>query len=109
MSEETASNEHSGALDCYVALACPFCGKRAGIAEPHSVMCESCSGRGPIGHDPEHAEALWGMRANAKPIVSAPVLLAALEEIANLRFGWEGDCGAVRIAEVAIEAATDAT
>jgi hypothetical protein len=100
MNEETAS---------YVALECPFCGQRAGIAGPYSVQCESCSGNGPSGHDPAHGEALWGMRANAKLIDSSPILLAALEEIANLRFGWEGDCGAVMIAEAAIEAATDAT
>jgi len=29
-------------------------------------------------------------------------LLAALEKITQLRYGWDGDCGAVAIAEAAI-------
>jgi hypothetical protein len=63
MNTNSGDNRHSGATDGYVDLECPFCGKRAGLAEPHSVMCESCSGRGPVGHDSDHATELWGMRS----------------------------------------------
>ena len=50
----------------YVELHCPYCGKRAGIAGPHSVQCESCSATGPIGHDQSHGEELWKGRAQVK-------------------------------------------
>lgn len=63
MSTEHAANRRSSANDCYVALECPFCGQRAGIAGDYSVQCESCGGNGPPGHDPNHGESLWAMRA----------------------------------------------
>lgn len=44
--------------------------------------------------------------ANARLIAAAPDLLEALQKIANLRYGYDGDCGAVAIAEAAIAKAT---
>jgi len=59
---------------------------------------------GPIGYPrPTHGE----LEANAKLIASAPEMLAALKKIAALRWGGDGDCGAVRIAEDAISIAED--
>lgn len=39
---------------------------------------------------------------NAMLIAAAPDLLVALQKIAAIQWGWDGDCGAARIAEDAI-------
>ena len=41
-------------------------------------------------------------RANATLIAAAPEMLAALQQIAAIQLGRDGDCGAARIAEDAI-------
>ena len=41
-------------------------------------------------------------RANATLIAAAPEMLAALQQIAAIQWGRDGDCGAARIAEDAI-------
>jgi hypothetical protein len=40
--------------------------------------------------------------ANARLIAAAPDMLAALQKITAIQWGWDGDCGAARIADEAI-------
>lgn len=106
MTEKTNVDEHSASPHCSTNhMAGPW--RQGGTTELmlNRKCREIVSDEGKVG-------LVFGIddscnKANARLIAAAPDLLAALEEITNLRFGWGGDCGAVKIADAAIAAATE--